>query len=213
MSFLLLIALILTGYLLGSVSSAIIIGNVFYDTDVREHGSGNAGFTNVVRVLGWKAGVPVFIFDVIKGTLAVLLAIIVNIAEPGTKELVNIQLLIGVAVLLGHIFPVYFNFKGGKGVATLLGLLVGIVPLPTLVCLGVFIVTLLITRYVSVSSMVAGITFPIAVIFIFNITIVSLVIFSIVVSVLLILTHQKNIVRLLHREESRVNFRRNRDKF
>lgn len=211
MSIFLLIALIITAYLLGSVSSSILIGNIFYDIDVREHGSGNAGFTNAVRVLGWKAGVPVFIFDVAKGTLAVMLAIIFNAAEPGTKELINIQLLLGMAVLLGHIFPIYFNFKGGKGVATLLGLLVGIVPLPTLVCIGVFIATLLITRYVSVSSMMAGITFPFAVIFIFHITIIGMVIFSIAVAVLLIITHQKNIVRLLHGDETRVRIRKHKD--
>lgn len=194
-------------YFLGSISSSIIIGKIFFDIDVREHGSGNAGFTNAVRVLGWKAGFPVFIFDALKGFLAVSLVRLQFQLDPGTSAFINHQLVYGAAAVLGHIFPVFFNFKGGKGVATLLGLMMGIAPLPTLICLGVFLVVFLTTRYVSLASMIAGVTFPFLIIFIFRTGILSLTIFSILVSVLLIVTHQKNIERLLRREESRANIR------
>lgn len=209
MVYLLLVGLVILAYCIGSISSAIVIGRIFYNTDVRDHGSKNAGFTNAVRVLGWKAGTPVFIFDVFKGFAATVLLNFFKEFTPGTTLFVNYQLLLGIAVLLGHIFPVYFGFKGGKGVATLLGILLGIIPIPTLICLAVFLVVFLTTRYVSLSSMISGIVFPIVVIFIFKTPHISLSIFSIMVSVLLLLTHQKNIKRLIRREELRISFKRN----
>ena len=208
METIIIIGLIISAYLIGSLASAIWIGKIFHGIDVRDHGSGNAGFTNAVRVLGWKSGVPVFVLDVLKGYFAVSLIDLFHLYAEGTSPYVNLQLVLGAAALLGHIFPIYANFKGGKGVATLLGLLLGIVPEPTLICLGIFIVVFTTTRYVSVSSMLAGIAFPILVNFLFDYSILSLTIFSILVSVLLLLTHQKNIERLLRHEESRVSFRR-----
>ncbi|MBN2521951.1 MAG: glycerol-3-phosphate 1-O-acyltransferase PlsY [Bacteroidales bacterium] len=212
MSLIIKILLILLAYFIGAVPSAVWIGKRFYGLDVREHGSGNAGFTNTARVLGWKAGLPVFLIDVLKGYVAVTIVKLTQVYIPGTTDFVNYQLILGAAAVLGHIFPVYVGFKGGKGVATLLGLLLAIQPQPTLICLGIFVVVFLTTRYVSLSSMIAGISFPILIIFVFKTTISSLVIFSMIVSILLILTHQKNIERLLNREESKARIVKKREK-
>jgi acyl phosphate:glycerol-3-phosphate acyltransferase len=204
--------LFIGAYLIGSVPSSVWIGKRFYDTDVREHGSGNAGFTNTVRVLGWRAGLPVFLIDVLKGYLAVSLAhFTINLA-PGSVDFINLQLLLGAAGVLGHIFPIYVGFKGGKGVATLLGLLLAVQPQVTLICIGIFAVMFFTTRYVSLSSMSAGIAFPILNIFVFHTTAISLIIFSMIVSILLLLTHQKNIERLLNKEESRARIIKRRIK-
>jgi glycerol-3-phosphate acyltransferase PlsY len=215
MSLIIKLLLIIGAYLLGSIPSSVWIGRRFYGVDVREHGSGNAGFTNTVRVLGWRAGLPVFLADVLKGYLAVSLVRLTHVYIIGTADFVNFQLILGAAAVLGHIFPIYVGFKGGKGVATLLGLLLAIQPQPTLICLGIFVMVFLTTRYVSLSSMIAGISFPILIIFVFKTTISSLVIFSMIVSILLLLTHQKNIERLLNREESKAKIvrRRNQSRF
>ena len=215
MSLIIKLLLIIAAYLFGSVPSSVWIGKRFYGVDVREHGSGNAGFTNTVRVLGWRAGLPVFLADVLKGYIAVSLVRLTNVYIVGSADFINFQLILGAAAVLGHIFPVYVGFKGGKGVATLLGLLLAIQPQPTLICIGIFVVVFLTTRYVSLSSMIAGISFPILIIFVFKTTISSLVIFSMIVSILLLLTHQKNIERLLNREESKAKIvkKRNRSRF
>jgi acyl phosphate:glycerol-3-phosphate acyltransferase len=212
MSLIFKVLLLIVAYLVGSVPSSVWIGRRFYGVDVREHGSGNAGFTNTVRVIGWRAGLPVFLVDLLKGYIAVSLVRLTQLYIPGTADFVNYQLMLGAAAVLGHIFPVYVGFKGGKGVATLLGLLLAIQPAPTLICIGIFGVVFLMTRYVSLSSMIAGISFPILIIFVFQTTISSLVIFSMIVSILLLLTHQKNIERLINREESRAKIIRRRDK-
>lgn len=212
MSLIIKILLIISAYLIGSIPSSVWIGRSFYGVDVRERGSGNAGFTNTVRVLGWKAGLPVFLIDILKGYLAVSTVRLFNLYIPGTEDFVNYQLILGAGAVIGHIFPVYVGFRGGKGVATLLGLLLAIQPHPTLICIGVFAVFFFTTRYVSLSSIIAGISFPILIIFVFKTTISSLIIFSMIVSILLLLTHQKNIERLLNREESRVRIVRRRNK-
>lgn len=212
MSLIFKILLLVTAYLIGSIPSAVWIGRRFYGVDVREHGSGNAGFTNTVRVLGWKAGLPVFLIDVIKGYVAVSLIRFTQLYIPGTADFVNFQLLLGACTVIGHIFPIYVGFKGGKGVATLLGLMLAIQPQPLLICIGIFAVVFLTTRYVSLASMVAGISFPILIIFVFKTTILSLIIFSMIVSILLLLTHQKNIERLLNREESKAKIIRRKNK-
>lgn len=204
--------LLLAAYLIGSIPSSVWIGKRFYDVDVREHGSGNAGFSNTVRVLGWRAGLPVFLIDILKGYMAVSLAYFASNLIPGSNTFINFQLLLGAFGVLGHIFPVYVGFKGGKGVATLLGLLLAIQPQVTLMCLAIFIVVFLTSRYVSLSSMITGISFPILNIFVFHTTAISLIIFSMIVSILLLLTHQKNIERLLNKEESRAKIIKRKNK-
>jgi len=190
-------------YLLGSIPTAVWIGKAFYNIDVREFGSGNAGATNTFRVLGKKAGIPVLIIDIVKGILAVLLARFSDF-EPGTDPFINLQMGLGVAALLGHIFPLFAGFRGGKGVATMLGIVICIHPLACASALGVFLSVLLITRYVSLSSMMAGISFPFFLNLVFHNENKTLMVFSIVVAALLVITHKKNIVRLFKRQESKV---------
>lgn len=197
--------LVLLAYLLGSVPTSVWIGKLFYKIDVREFGSGNAGATNTFRVLGKKAGIPVLIFDILKGFLAVTLASF-SAYKAGTDVYINFQLALGIASLLGHIFPIFAGLRGGKGVATLLGVVLAIQPQPAGIAIIVFIIMLLAFRYVSLASMTAGLSFPILVITIFKIENTVLISFSIVVAALLIITHKRNIDRLLKKQESKVNF-------
>lgn len=199
------IATILLAYLTGSVPSSVWIGKIFYGIDVREYGSGNAGATNTFRVLGKKAGIPVLILDALKGYVAVYYVTFFPELEPGTSPYVNLQLALGLAALFGHIFPIYVGFRGGKGIATLLGMMLAVYYQAALLSVGVFLIVLFISRFVSLSSIIAGISFPIFVILVFHSHIPSLVIFSIFISILVIITHQKNIERLLRKEESKAN--------
>jgi acyl phosphate:glycerol-3-phosphate acyltransferase len=200
------IGILIIAYLLGSIPTSIWIGRSVFGIDIRKHGSHNAGATNAMRILGWKAGISVLLVDVFKGWLAVNLIHLTNYYIPETGDYVEFQLLLGIAAIIGHVFPVYVGFRGGKGVATLFGLVLAINPEPTLLCTGVFIITLLITKYVSLSSMIAAFAFPILVIFVFKTTTPSLVLFSLIISVLLLFTHQKNLERLLRKEEKKVLF-------
>ncbi len=208
MSILIVALLLVVAYLLGSIPTAVWVGKRFYHIDIREHGSGNAGATNTFRVLGVKAGIPVLIFDVFKGWLAVQLSYFVNdyliLSHSGT---IDLKLALGVAALLGHIFPVYVGFKGGKGVATLLGMVIAVHPESALIAIIIFLISLFITRYVSLSSMLGGLSFPILIVVVFQTTTISLVIFSMIIAILLLFTHQKNIERLLSKEESKANIR------
>lgn len=196
--------LILIAYLFGSIPTAVWIGKSFYGIDVREFGSGNAGATNTFRVLGRKAGIPVLIIDIVKGTLAVALSYLSSF-KFGSYEFINLQLGLGVAALLGHIFPVFAGFRGGKGVATILGIVICILPLSCCLSLITFLIVLILTRIVSLSSMIAGITFPIFLNLVLGNTDPILTAFSIVVAALLIITHRKNIVRLMNKQESKIN--------
>lgn len=188
----------------GSIPTSVWIGKFFYNIDIREFGSGNAGATNTFRVLGKKAGVPVLIIDILKGTAAVALAYL-STFEIGSTEFINLQLGLGVTALIGHIFPVFAGFRGGKGVATILGIVVCILPLACSLSLIVFLVVLISSRIVSLSSMIAGISFPIILNIVLGNTNPILTVFSIVVAALLLITHRKNIVRLLNKQENKVN--------
>ncbi len=203
MNWTLYFSLILAAYLIGSIPTSIWIGKIFFHLDIRKHGSGNAGAANSIRILGWKAGIPVLLFDIFKGWLAVMLAHYSQLLPEPSESFMTYQLFLGTAAALGHIFPVYAHFRGGKGVATFLGVALAIAPYPTLLSIGVFILVLFLSNYVSLSSMSAGVMFPISVIFIFRTTYVSLIIFSILIALLLIYTHRTNIKRILHGEESK----------
>lgn len=204
MSIIKLLLTLIFSYLLGSVATAVWTGKIFHGVDVREHGSGNAGATNVIRVLGWKTGVPVLLIDVLKGWLAAMLPVFFNLTGHGTAQMTNFQILAGICAVLGHIFPLFAGFRGGKGVATIFGVLLAIHPLVTLSCLGVFLIVLLISGYVSLSSMSAGAAFPVFLLFFFDTPSVFLKVFSVVVAAALIITHRKNIKRLLKGEESKL---------
>jgi glycerol-3-phosphate acyltransferase PlsY len=197
--------LIILAYLIGSIPTAVWIGKAFYNIDVREFGSGNAGATNTFRVLGQKAGIPVLIIDILKGSLAVLLAFLSPYVFE-SDEFVNLQLALGIAALVGHIFPVFAGFRGGKGVATILGIVMCILPLSCSVALVIFLLVLFTSRMVSLSSMMAGAAFPFILHFIFGNTNPILTTFSIVVALLLIVTHRKNIVRIVNKQESKIKF-------
>jgi len=194
---------LLTAYLLGSIPTSVWIGKAFYNIDVREFGSGNAGATNTFRVLGKKAGIPVLIIDILKGTLSVALAYLSGF-EFQSSEFINLQLGLGIAALMGHIFPIFAGFRGGKGVATILGIVVCIVPVSCALSLLVFLTVLFSSRIVSLSSMIAGVSFPIMLNVVLGNNEPILTVFSIVVAVLLIVTHRKNILRLVKKQESKI---------
>ena len=195
--------LITTAYLIGSIPSAVWIGKRFYNIDVREHGSGNAGATNTLRVLGKKAGIPVLIIDALKGYLAVMLAPWSEYTLD-TNAYVNLQLILGASALLGHVFPLFASFRGGKGIASLLGITIAVSPLAALISISIFVLVFILFRYVSLGSMIAALFYPVSVILILKTNSVSLTIFSILVSILVIITHKKNIQRLLNNEEPKL---------
>jgi len=201
------IALIIA-YALGSIATSIWVGKLFFNIDIREHGSGNAGATNAFRVLGAKAGFVVFAIDMLKGFAAVRLLYLTDFYIPETGNFVNFQLALGLAAMIGHVFPLFAQFKGGKGVATLTGVVLALHPIATLIIFGVFLVSLLITKFVSLSSMVAAFAFPFLLIFAFKSTTPSLVIFSMIIAILLLFTHQKNIERLIKGEEKKFKIKR-----
>ena len=200
------ILIIAGAYLLGSIPSAVWIGKAVKGVDVREHGSKNAGAANSMRVLGVKMGIPVLLIDVVKGFAAVSLAWLLPAFEAGTNAFVNFQLALGGAAVLGHMFPVFAGFRGGKGVATVVGILFALHWQATLVAIVVFFITLFIFKYVSLGSLMMGLSYPVSVIFIFQADSISLKIFSAVVSILLIITHRSNISRLWHGKESKATF-------
>lgn len=199
------VVITIVAYLMGSIPTSVWISRTFFNIDIRDFGSGNAGSTNTFRVLGVKAGIIVFIVDVLKGFAAVNLIHFTSYYIPHSGDYINIQLLLGIAAMLGHIFPIYVGFKGGKGVATLFGVICAISLYPTLIMAGIFVVTLVATRYVSLSSMIAGFSFPVLTIVIFKETTPTLVIFSLIMAILMLFTHQKNIERLLAKEEKKAN--------
>lgn len=206
--------LVLLAYLIGSVSTAVLVSKRFYGIDIREHGSGNAGATNTFRVLGKNAGVIVMAADILKGFLAVKLSLLSQYSwHPSPSvQFVNLQVILGIASVLGHIFPVFSGFRGGKGIATLFGMILGIQPLVAVSLVGVFILMLLATRYVSLSSISASIAFPLLILFIFREPELSYKIFAIGTAFLVVLTHHKNIGRLLTGNESKVPIFKKRDK-
>lgn len=191
-------------YLLGSIPAAVWLGKWIHNIDVREHGSGNAGTTNTIRVLGWATGIPVLILDIGKGWLAAMLPVFFHLAERGSADLTNLQLFAGIIAIFGHIFPVLAGFRGGKGVATVFGVFLALQPLLTVCCMGVFLTVLLTTGIVSISSMIAGITFPVFLFLFFDTPSMLFKIFAILVGIALIVTHRENIRRILKGEETRL---------
>ena len=207
------ILFLLLAYLIGAFPSAVWLGRTFYNTDVREYGSGNAGATNTFRTLGPKAGIPVLLMDILKGWIAVNLVYFVTDNQLMSDErFFELKLAFGIAAVIGHLFPIYTGFRGGKGIATMLGFMIGIYWQAALLSALVFILTLLISKYISLSSIIASLAFPFIVIVILgmNNTNSSLIIFSIFVPILSLITHQKNIERLIRQEENKAKFGKNR---
>jgi glycerol-3-phosphate acyltransferase PlsY len=204
MNIIYIIIALTVAYLLGSIPTAVWASKVFHGIDVRDHGSGNAGATNVIRVLGWKTGVPVLLVDLVKGSLAALLPVFFHLAPHGSAFLTNLQIMNGLAAIIGHMYPVFAGFRGGKGVATAGGVITAIHPAVSLVCLGIFALVFIITGIVSVSSMTAGIAFPILLLTLFDTPSLIFKIFSVFIAVALLFSHRKNIIRLLNGEEKRL---------
>tara|TARA_B100001105_G_scaffold243809_1_gene225057 strand:+ start:9 stop:647 length:639 start_codon:yes stop_codon:yes gene_type:complete len=203
------ILFLLLAYLIGAFPSAVWLGRTFYNTDVREYGSGNAGATNTFRTLGPKAGIPVLLMDILKGWIAVnLVYFVMDNQLMSDEKFFELKLAFGIAAVIGHLFPIYTGFRGGKGIATMLGFMIGIYWQAALLSALVFILTLLISKYVSLSSIIASLAFPFIVIVILgmNNTNSSLIIFSIFVPILSLITHQKNIERLIRQEENKAKF-------
>ena len=197
---------LLLAYLMGSIPTAVWVGRIFYDIDVREYGSGNAGVTNTFRVLGKKAGIPVLLIDCLKGYAAVKLVTLFADEPISTAAFVNYQLALGIAAVIGHIFPIFAGFRGGKGIATLLGLMLAIHLQGALLSLSIFLIVFALTRFVSLGSMAAALSFPFVIVLVFKTTVLSLIVFSMFIAILVLITHQKNIERLMRREESKANF-------
>jgi glycerol-3-phosphate acyltransferase PlsY len=206
------VLLIVLAYLIGSIPTAIWISKYFFDIDIREYGSGNAGATNTFRVLGSKWGTIVMIVDVLKGVIATSLYILIPYYLHDEFDRTNFMVGLGLASVVGHIFPVWADFRGGKGVATLFGMILAMQPLVAGCCVGVFLLVLYLTRFVSLSSILAGIAFAILILFIFNEKEPLYRGFAIAVALLIVLTHQKNIGRLLRGSESKVPILKYRDK-
>lgn len=207
------VLLIILAYLIGSIPTSVWVSRHFFDIDIREYGSGNAGATNTYRILGPKWGTFVMVVDMLKGIIATSLYILLPHYLGSSNELhrTNFMIGLGLAAVLGHIFPVWANFKGGKGVATLFGMAIGIQPLVAICCIGVFLLVLYLTRFVSLSSILAGIAFMVFILFIFNEKEPLYRIFAILVALMVILTHQKNISRIFKGTEGKVPILKFRD--
>lgn len=215
-----LILIIILSYLVGAIPTSIIVSKAAKGIDIREHGSGNAGGTNVIRVLGWKHGLLVILLDALKGVVAVVLVARLHYGsmpfENATPfdDFTLVQIIAGISAVIGHIWTVFAEFKGGKGIATALGMLLMITTVDILVAIGIFTIVVLISKYVSLGSIIGAIAVPITLIVrenIFHVDIQSyntLLPFVIAVSLLVIFTHRKNVIRLLNGSEHKLSFSR-----
>ena len=198
----------IVAYLLGSISFSIIFSKKFAGFDVREKGRGNAGTTNVLRSVGKKAAILTLICDCLKGVLAILIAFVAGKIMKNLDGSLLIQLA-GIFVVLGHTFPVFFKFKGGKGVATSLGVLLMINWQIGLICLVFALILMALTRFVSLGSIAAAILFPVLAVFIHTNYLVNgnYVIFALLLAVLVVFNHRSNVKRLLEGKENRLSFK------
>lgn len=197
-------------YLIGSIPTAVWYGKTYYNIDIRNHGSGNAGATNTFRVLGKKAGSIVMAVDMFKGWLATSLALLFNylglISETNT---IYCQLIFGMIAVIGHVLPIFAEFKGGKGIATLMGMVLSIHIYAALICLGVFLLVFLTSHYVSLGSMIASLAYPVIMLIpAFSPDEPVVLVFGFVIFVLVVLTHRKNVRRLINGEENKIYLKR-----
>jgi len=206
------VLLILLAYLIGSVPTAVWVSKAFFGIDIREYGSGNAGATNTFRVLGSRWGTFVMSVDVIKGILATSLYVLVPYYMHDETERTNFMVGLGLAAVAGHIFPIWADFRGGKGVATLFGMIIAIQPLAAVCCVAVFLLVLYLTRFVSLSSILASVAFAVFILYIFDAKETLYRGFAIAVALMVVLTHQKNITRLLRGSENKVPILKYRDR-
>jgi len=204
--------LICLSYCIGSIPTAVWISRAVHGIDIRDYGSGNAGATNTFRVLGSRLGSVVMLVDVLKGFIATSLYILLPIYLVDELQRTNFMIALGLAAVIGHIFPIWAGFRGGKGVATLLGMAIAIQPLVAACCLGVFLLVLFLTRFVSLSSILAGICFMVCILFIFNEKEPLYRIFAVMVALMVVVTHQKNISRLIRGTESKIALQKRKNR-
>ncbi len=216
----LLATIIILSYLIGSIPTSIIVSKSVKGIDIREHGSGNAGGTNVMRVLGWKHGIFVILLDSFKGVLAVVVIARLHYGNIPFENITPfddftlVQIIAGISAVIGHIWTIFAGFKGGKGIATALGMLLMIITVDMLIAIGVFIIVVTISRYVSLGSLIGTIAVPLSLVIrenLFNVDIPgyhTILPFIIAVSVLIIYTHRKNVLRILDGSENKLNFRK-----
>jgi acyl phosphate:glycerol-3-phosphate acyltransferase len=197
----LLIVILIAAYLLGSIPTSVWLGRWFKGVDLREHGSGNAGATNAFRVLGKGLGITVFLLDMLKAYAAVSLSLLQNQVSPEGEEWIILRVALGMMAVVGHIFPLFAGFKGGKGVASMAGVGLALHPFAALCALGIYLLVFLISRISSLGSLAAVISYPIWMIWIFRPEEASLKVFSLMVPILVFITHRKNIRRLLKGKE------------
>jgi glycerol-3-phosphate acyltransferase PlsY len=216
----LLATIIILAYLVGSIPTSIIVSKLSHGIDIREHGSGNAGGTNVMRVLGWKKGLLVIVLDALKGAFAVV--VIARLHYGGLPfqnvspfdDFTLVQIIAGIAAVIGHIWTVFAGFRGGKGIATALGMLIMIITVDMLVALGIFIIVVTVSRYVSLGSILAALSIPLTLIFRENIlhdhiqSYGTILPFVAAVSLLVVYTHRKNVMRLINGTESKISFKK-----
>jgi glycerol-3-phosphate acyltransferase PlsY len=205
------IVLILS-YLVGSIPTAIIAGKLLKKIDIRNHGSGNAGATNVLRVLGWKAALVVLLFDMLKGYVAVtwIVDIIPDVHSIDTKALY--QIMAGASAICGHIWTIFAGFKGGKGVGTAAGVFFGLQPIPVFICLLVFIGIVSRTKYVSLGSMIGAMLLPTILLvqyfFLEKPIPIAHMAIAILLAVLIVVMHRENIHRLVEGNENKISFKK-----
>ena len=188
-------------YLLGSIPTSVWLGKALKGVDLREHGSGNAGATNAFRVLGKPIGSAVLVLDMLKGFLAVNLALLQHELYPGSEAWMILKIGLGLLAVVGHIFPVFAGFRGGKGVATITGVALAIHPLAALAAMGIYLLVFLLTRISAMGSLTAVLTYPIWINWVFKSDYLTIRIFSLVVVLLVLITHRSNILRLVRGEE------------
>ena len=206
------LGLIILAYLIGSIPTALIISKKYFGIDIRDYGSGNMGATNTFRVLGKRYGTIVMICDILKGMAAVSLFYFLPFYLNNELARTNFMIGLGLASVIGHVFPIFAGFKGGKGVATLFGMLLVLQPIVAICCVVVFLLALFLTRYVSLSSVLGAIMLPISVLWIWNEEEFLYRLFALIIAVMVVLTHQKNIGRILRGVETRVPILKYRDR-
>ena len=206
----LIIACTIAAYLLGSIPTAIWYGEAYFGVDVREHGSGNAGATNTFRVLGKRAGTVVLLIDAIKGWIATSIALMLYYGHIiDWADCQNLKLLFGFVAVFGHIFPVFSNFKGGKGVATLLGMVMSVHPEAALVCMVIFFLVFISFNYVSLGAIIASLSFPILLLLkTFGSENTLVIVFGFLLFGMIVITHRKNIVKLFKGQENKMFLRK-----
>ncbi|WP_244884373.1 glycerol-3-phosphate 1-O-acyltransferase PlsY [Candidatus Kryptonium thompsonii] len=206
--------LLFLSYLVGSIPTSIIVGKLVKGIDIRNYGSGNPGGTNVIRVVGLGWGIFVILFDAFKGFFATAFIARWFYSDALILNLTTLQIIAGCFAVIGHIWTIFAGFRGGKGVSTSAGMLLGIAPFDLLISFVIFVIIVAITRYVSLGSIISAISFPFVILFTEKILkfkhhdFFTILIFGSIIAVIIVLRHRSNIERLLAGNENKLSFRK-----